>query len=153
MKLQPGSYRKAPNKDEKYRQVLLQVDVAGEEQDVPMARRRCIFPQALEQKMTPCGRKVVGPRTPESLHPTPPAASPSFFFISGFINTTWIRHTEIQRGTRRTRRSSRTASAQGSQPLDAGAPENAVIGGGSSQHQNAHHRRHRLQDTAGMHSL
>jgi hypothetical protein len=53
------------------------------EQDVPVARRRRVFLQALEQKMTPGGREVAGPRTPWSLHPTLAAASSSFN-ITGF---------------------------------------------------------------------
>jgi hypothetical protein len=39
----------------------------------------------LEQKTSPGGREVAGPRTPQSLHPTP-AASSSSFNITGFTN-------------------------------------------------------------------
>ena len=60
---------------------------------MPMARRRCISPQTLERKMTPCGREVVEPRTPESLHPTPPPAPPSST-ISIFKSFIWIRRLE-----------------------------------------------------------
>jgi hypothetical protein len=74
-------YIKEPNKDKKY--TPLQVKDAGMEQDVPVARRRRIFLQALDRKTSPDGREVAGPRTLWSLHPTP-AASSSTFNITGF---------------------------------------------------------------------
>jgi hypothetical protein len=46
--LKEEPYRKEPNKDENYNPVLLQHKDAGMEQDVLVARRRCVFLQALD---------------------------------------------------------------------------------------------------------
>jgi uncharacterized membrane protein YgcG len=76
--LKQVNYRKVHSKDENYKQDPLQLDVAGEEQNVPMARRRRFSTRTLDRKKTPCGREVVEPRTLKSLHPAPSAATPRF---------------------------------------------------------------------------
>ena len=84
--LQEEHYRKHPKKDGNYRPDLLQPRDAGEEQNVPVTRRRRVFLQALETKTSPGGREVAGPRTPwtRSLHPAPAASPSSSMRISSF---------------------------------------------------------------------
>ncbi len=83
MILKHDSYKKDPIKEQNYNPDLEQLDVAGAEEDVPMTRRCCISPLALDREISPCSREVFGPRAPGSLHPPPPVPSASFT-TSGF---------------------------------------------------------------------
>ena len=114
---------------------------------MPITRRRCIFPLALDQKKPPSGREAVGPRTPKGLHPTPPAATPCTITIS-FEDVNWIRRHQIQRGKTRTRRSRRTASA-GKEMLRRGTPGSFTAEGDEHHLQTQHRPRHHLHDDAG----
>ena len=124
-------YRKVPNKDKNYSPVLLQLKDAGMEQDVPVARRRLVFLQALDQKTSPSGRVVAGPRTPWSLHPTP-AASSSSFNITGFkVVNPDPPPRGIREGDGAPNRSGDPRERRG-QAHHRGTPTSSILGGGGA---------------------
>lgn len=145
MILKHDSYKKDPNKEQKYNPVPKQLDVAGAEEDVPTARRCCISPQALEQEMSPCRREVFGPRTPGSLHP-PPSAPPACFTTSGFKVVDRIHRTKIRKGSRRIRRPQGTVSAGKEAPRRRTPPSSTAEEG--QHHLHTYHRPRRPPQSA-----
>jgi hypothetical protein len=135
--LKHDSYKKDPNKEQNYSPVLEQLDVTGAEEDVPMARRCCISPQALDQEMSPCRWEVFGPRAPGSLHP-PPSIPPASFTTSGFKDVDWIRRTKIQKGNRHNRRPQGTVSAGKEAPRRGTPPSSNAEEG--KHHLHTYHR-------------
>ena len=145
MILKHDSYKKDPNKEQNYNPVLEQLDVAGAEEDVPMARRCCISPQALDREISPCRREVFGPRAPGSLHPPPPVPSASFT-TSGFKVVDRIHRTQIRKGNRRIRRPHVTASAGKEAPRRGTPPSSDAEEG--KHHLHRYHRPRRPPQSA-----
>ena len=97
--------------------------------------------------MTPGGWEVTGPRTPESLHPAPPATSSPCSNTSWIEIFNWRRRYELQCGER-ARRPPGTASAKKAVLCHEATPSSTA---GEVEHhqQNPTPTRHRLQDAAG----
>jgi hypothetical protein len=110
---------------------------------VPVARRRRVLLQALEQKTSPGGREVAGPRTPRSLHPTPAAPSSSFN-ITGFkvVNPAPPPHGAWEGDSALSRE-------RGGQAHHHGTPPSSAAGGSAYLHQEHRRQPNLLHGAAG----
>jgi hypothetical protein len=98
--------------------------------------------------MTPGGREVAGPRTPESLHPALSVAKLPCFNINRHKLSIWIRRYELQSGDKRARRPPGGASARKG-VLHHGTAPSSIAGEDEHHLQNQKPARHQLHDAAG----